>query len=364
MSDHGNVQVMIIATTANILLDKKPTPENSTLLQGFEWNVPADGNHWKRLLGQLEPLKGIGISNIWLPPGCKAASPEGNGYDIYDLWDLGEFDQKGTVRTKWGSKDDLMTLSHKAKELGVGLYWDAVLNHKAGADKTEKCQVVEVNPDDRTKDTTDPYEIEAYLGFDFPGRGDKYSSMKWHWYHFTGTDWDAGRERKAIYRIYGDNKSWSATVDDEQGNADYMMFADVDYHHKECSNDTKEWGVWITKELGLKGFRMDAVQHFSETFTSHWIEQLREKCGDDVFVVGEFWVGDRERLTEWLGKMGHKFSVFDAPLLYNFSSISTSEKADLRKVFDGSLIEVEPYNAVVSALCNPPFKIVQLLTLY
>jgi hypothetical protein len=27
----------------------------------------------------------------------------GNGYDIYDLYDLGEFDQKGAVPTKWGT---------------------------------------------------------------------------------------------------------------------------------------------------------------------------------------------------------------------------------------------------------------------
>src|ERR1700753_4292540 len=204
MTEQGNPLVTIIATFLTSL-EKKPTPQNSTLLQGFEWNVPADGNHWKRLLGQLEALKALGVNSVCLPPGCKAASPEGNGYDIYDLWDLGEFDQKGTVRTKWGSKDDLMALANKAKEIGVGLYWDAVLNHKAGADSIEKCQGVEVHPDDRTKDITDPYEIEAWLGFDFPGRGDKYSPMKWHWYHFTGTDWDAGRERKAIYRIVADN---------------------------------------------------------------------------------------------------------------------------------------------------------------
>jgi len=110
-----------------------------------------------------------------------------------------------------------MQICGKTKELGIGLYWDAVLNHKAGADKTEKCRVVEVNPDDRTQDTGEPFEIEAWLGFDFPGRREKYSSMKWHWYHFTGTDWDAKTEKKAIYRILGDNKGWSATVDTEQG---------------------------------------------------------------------------------------------------------------------------------------------------
>jgi alpha-amylase len=233
-------------------------------------------------------------------------------------------------------------LAKKSKEIGVGLYWDAVLNHKAGADNKEKCLAVEVDPNDHDNPVSEPYEIEAWLGFDFAGRGDKYSKQKYHWEHFTGTDWNAANEKKAIYRITGDNKNWSQTVGK---NDDYMMFADVDFHHKECSDDVKNWGVWITKELGLKGFRMDAVQHFSETFTDHWVTQLREQCGD-IFVVGEFWVGETDTLQEWLGKMGPMFNLFDAPLLYNFSRISTGEGADMREVFDGSLVQAAPMNAV------------------
>jgi alpha-amylase len=125
--------------------EQKPTSENHTLFQGFEWNVPADGKHWQRLIGAIPKLKAIGIDNIWLPPGCKASSSNGNGYDIYDLYDVGEFDQKGGKATKWGTKEELLELSKRAKEQGVGLYWDAVLNHKAGADQTETCRVVEVD---------------------------------------------------------------------------------------------------------------------------------------------------------------------------------------------------------------------------
>lgn len=55
--------------------EKEPTPENYTMLQGFEWNVPADGKHYQRLRDEVPALKKIGVSNIWLPPGCKASSP-------------------------------------------------------------------------------------------------------------------------------------------------------------------------------------------------------------------------------------------------------------------------------------------------
>jgi len=243
-----------------------------------------------------------------------------------------------------------MTLSKKAHEVGIGLYWDAVLNHKAGADNKERCQAVEVDNEDRTKEVGEPYEINAWVGFDFPGRGEKYSKMKYHWYHFTGTDFNADNEKKAIYKLVGDNKRWAESVDSESGNADYMMFADLDYHHDDVIDDVKNWGVWITKEVGLRGFRLDAVQHFSERFTDEWVENVRGECGKDIFMVGEFWDGDRQKLSDWLAKMERKFSVYDAPLLYNFSTLSTSESADLRKVFDGSLVQIEPWNAVVSSI--------------
>ena len=124
------------------------TPENYCLLQGFEWNVPADQKHWQRLQNVLPDLKKIGIDNVWLPPACKGSGgSNANGYDIYDLYDLGEFDQKGSRSTKWGPLEDLNNLVQKAEEVGVGLYFDAVLNHKAGADNKEKCRVIEVNQD-------------------------------------------------------------------------------------------------------------------------------------------------------------------------------------------------------------------------
>ena len=331
---------------ANVLVDRTPTPENATLFQAFEWNVPADHKHWKRLTKVLPALNSVGVRALWLPPGCKGSSPEGNGYDVYDLYDVGEFDQKGKKATKWGTKDELLELSKLAKEKGVGLHWDAVLNHKAGADHTERCRVVEVDENDRTKEISDAYEIEGWLGFDFPGRGDKYSKMKYHWEHFSGTDWNQENEKKAIYKIVGDNKGWSQSVADEQGNADYMMFADIDYSHPEVIADVKHWGPWITKELGLSGFRLDAVQHFSERFTNEWIDNLRDACGHDIFLVGEFWSGNVEEMLPWLDAMHHKFSLYDSPLVYNFSQISTSEAGDLRKVFDNTLVQRVPEKAV------------------
>lgn len=43
-------------------------------------------------------------------------------------WDLGEFDQKGTVATRWGTKDELVEATRAAQDLDVGILVDAVLN--------------------------------------------------------------------------------------------------------------------------------------------------------------------------------------------------------------------------------------------
>jgi alpha-amylase len=120
-----------------------PTRQNPTLFQAFEWHTP--GNHWNRLADVVQRLSDIGITSLWLPPGCKANSPQGNGYDCYDLWDLGEFDQKWSRSTKWGAKEELDAMMAKAKSLGVKIIWDAVLNHKTAGDATEECWAVEVD---------------------------------------------------------------------------------------------------------------------------------------------------------------------------------------------------------------------------
>jgi UPF0716 family protein affecting phage T7 exclusion len=45
--------------------------------------------------------------------------------------------------------------------IGIVGYVDAVLNHKFGADRTERFRATEVDPNDRTRDITDKYDIEV-----------------------------------------------------------------------------------------------------------------------------------------------------------------------------------------------------------
>jgi alpha-amylase len=60
---------------ANTSEPREPTPENMTMMQGFEWYVPADQKHWVRLEKHVGELKKWGIDNIWLPPGRVLSLP-------------------------------------------------------------------------------------------------------------------------------------------------------------------------------------------------------------------------------------------------------------------------------------------------
>jgi alpha-amylase len=69
--------------------------------QWFHWYIPAEGEHWNRLRSEAPALANAGITGLWLPPANKGSGGANDvGYGSYDLFDLGEFDQKGTVRTE------------------------------------------------------------------------------------------------------------------------------------------------------------------------------------------------------------------------------------------------------------------------
>lgn len=128
------------------------------------------------------------------------------------------------------------------------------------------------------------------------------------------------------------------------------MGSDLDYDHPEVETDVINWGKWLAREVPLKGIRFDAIKHYSVDFLRKFITALDEKHGQGWFFVGEFWKDSLQDMLDYLGRMDRKFSLFDAPLVYNFSEISKAQGGDLRKLFDETLVQKAPLNAVVSGL--------------
>ena len=323
--------------------------ENQTLMQYFEWYLPSDGQHWSRLAADAPHLADLGIRRVWMPPAFKATSANDVGYGVYDLFDLGEFNQKGTVRTKYGFKEDYLQAIQALKEAGIQPMADVVLNHKAAADGLEKFEVVEVDPNDRTIVLTEPFTIKGWTKFTFDGRNGAYNDFHWHWYHFTGTDYDASRNKSGIYQIQGDNKGWAQDdlVDSENGNYDYLMYADIDFKHPEVVENLNQWATWFIETTGVQGFRLDAVKHIDSFFMKNFIQQITDKYGEDFYVFGEFWNGDEQSNNDYLASIDYQFDLVDVALHHNlFRASQEGENFDLTTIFNGTLASNHPENAV------------------
>ncbi|MGX8715126.1 MAG: alpha-amylase family glycosyl hydrolase, partial [Lachnospiraceae bacterium] len=160
---------------------------NKTMMQYFEWYLPNDGLWWKRCAAKAPNLAKLGITDVWLPPAYKSTSQDSVGYSVYDMYDLGEFDQKDTVRTKYGTKDEYIDAINAFHQEGIRVYADIVLNHRMGGDELEEVTAVTDSPDNRNEQIGGEEKIHVWSRFTFPGRAGKYSDFVWNHEHFTGT---------------------------------------------------------------------------------------------------------------------------------------------------------------------------------
>ncbi|KAI0784258.1 alpha amylase [Abortiporus biennis] len=327
-----------------------PPSPNPLMIQFFTWESKhPEMSWWKHFETETSTLSDLGITQVWLPPPNKAMVPQGQGYDAYDLWDLGEFNQKGTIATRWGTKDELVAAIRTAQTHGIDVLIDAVLNHKIGADRRETFPAVPVDPDHRLHEVGPVRDIEGWTAFDFPGRNGKYSTMKWTEEHFTGLDWDHRTRTKGVFRIVGGrHNGWSEWVDKELGNYDYLLGVDIDHTHPEVKRDLLSWGTWVLETTGAMGFRLDAIKHMDRRFLLEFIKHARKVPGrKNLFAVAEYWSSDLSLIKPYIRAFEGTLTFFDVPLHYNFHNASKiGSKYDLRRIFDNSVTKYRPGDAV------------------
>ena len=314
--------------------------ENKTMMQYFEWYIKPEEKLWKKIVIEAEKLSKLGITDIWLPPAYKAAGGKyDTGYGVYDLYDLGEFNQKGSIETKYGTKDEYLKAIDELHKNDINVYADIVLNHKMGADESEIVYAKEQQAQNRNIDSTKFKQIIAWTKYNFPNRNNKYSDFKWNYTHFDGTDWDEKSKKSAVYRFGG--KHWDENVDKENGNYDYLMGTDIDFNNEEVKEELEKWGKWYLNFTKVDAFRLDAVKHISTNFMANWIECIRKE--KNIRCVGEYWSRNLESLNNYLEKTNYDIPLFDVPLHYNFFEASNSRgNYDMRNILNNTLVKQSP----------------------
>ena len=290
-----------------------------------------------------------GITSVWFPPAYKGINGGYSvGYDAYDLYDLGEFDQKNTIPTKYGSKEDYQNAIKALKEKNIEIIVDIVLGHKAGGDELETFKAVKVDENNREKVISDVFDIQSYTKFTFPGRGKKYSDFEWNFTCFSGVDYAEGLDSH-IFKIqseYGDD--WEEMIDDEKGNYDYLMYNDVEHRNPHVREELNKWAKWYFDETDFDGVRLDALKHISFDFYKEWLQLLRSNTGKNIFAVGEYWApGYLNLLQKYIDFTEGTMSLFDSSLHHNFHTASNEgDSYDLRRIFDETLTQADPLHSV------------------
>lgn len=120
--------------------------QNDVMLQAFYWDVPVDAQNlkglwWDNLERKSSEFKEMGITSVWIP-----APSKGNwgiydmGYGVYDHYDLGNYFQKGSVETRFGSRAELESMVAAMHDTINGkpyidVYADIILNHMYASDE-------------------------------------------------------------------------------------------------------------------------------------------------------------------------------------------------------------------------------------
>jgi len=85
---------------------------------------------WSELIQKMPEIAEAGYTSLWLPPPAKAGSVYSVGYDLFDPFDLGDKNQRGTIPTKYGTKAQLLQLVQVAHRFGIRVYFDNIMNHR------------------------------------------------------------------------------------------------------------------------------------------------------------------------------------------------------------------------------------------
>ena len=356
-----------------------PEYANGVLFQFFHWFLDKDDSFqankplWSFLKDEADHLRDIGIDAVWIPPAYKGASGDNSsGYDVYDHFDLGEFNARDSRRTKYGEVEqlhDAINALHGYTKNATGalvpdgnkryiqVYGDIVLNHRAGGSESEFWQAVRVHEKNRNQERWEPgfesglIDIKSYTKFDFIERNNKYSGFKWSSRHFDSVDTvikisqngnefkeeniiinaDNTKERKYIYRFVFNEpgyspqaKNFEKWVSLEKGNYDYLQDCDLDYGRADVREEMKCWGAWFASTVGLDGFRLDAIKHITAGYIREWLGHARAIAKKPYFTVGEYISGDTATLHSYLtevttkGQYPQDISLFDFPLRFKF----------------------------------------------
>jgi alpha-amylase len=258
---------------------------------------------WDHLAAQANDFRLAGFSAIWIPSPLKGASGElSSGYDVFDDYDLGAKNQKGTVPTRYGSREMLEGCIATMRANGIDVYVDIVENDRDG------------DPGDFVFD---------YLDAAGNATGGRFSKGPGDFHPHVPED----------PGVFSDAFSFGRDLAPINGQP---------AHH--CSDGLLNAGDWLTRSLGTQGFRLDNTKGVSTDFM---LALLNHGALAGKFAVGEFADGNIALIEQWADVMQHRASSFDFPLHFLLKTMCNDPNSMQMSSLDhAGLAGVDPLGAV------------------
>ena len=246
---------------------------NGVMLQAWYWDSPVGEKWWEKLSALMPQLREWGVTALWVPPPCKAAGGGySSGYDLYDFYDLGSKDQRGTIPTKWGTKEELLKMIGIAHANGLDIYADIIVNHRAGG-------------------ADHGFSYQNLVGSEATGR-------------FTMAPWDFHQ---------GGQGDWDMEVAGQRDLAQGVPYV---------RDGLYRWIRWFDKQTDVDGYRIDATKHMPPDFIEGLLYQVQEGMGKNSFAVGEYFDGNPNTLAWWVNAVRRRSSTFDFTLHFNLHDMA------------------------------------------
>lgn len=272
---------------------KELLTDRGLMMQAFYWDVEPRFSWWDNVSTKIEDWSENGVNRIWLPPPSKGQSGEYSmGYDPSDYFDLGEYNQHGTIETRFGSKAELISLIEMAHSEDIEVIADIVLGHNSGGG-------LQANPY-RLKDT---YTL------------------------FNSANGNASGKFNRTYEDFHPN---SYHNNDEEA----LFFEEQDLCHHQDNVQNWFWkgdesvAKYYKNEIGFDGWRFDYVKSFGPQFIEAWVDEV------GGWSVGEFFDGNADLVRAWVNSSGSP--AFDFPCLFQMRD--AFEKNDLSILRSGDML--------------------------
>ncbi len=288
------------------------TEKNKVILQPYYWLMPDTGTYYSMITDLIPEFNVAGFDSLWLPPPTKTLAGDiaTGGYEPYDYYDLGEFDQGGRIRTRWGTRPQLENLISVAHQFDIDIIADIVANHRVGGE-------LEYNPFVEDETATNFMNISSGL-------------LRMNYTHFWPNEYGTGDTLQ-----YGD-------------------FPDISHANPEVQREMYDWGRWLRDEIGFNAFRFDTSNGIDPEFIKNWMLNVTNTWG-----IAEYWMRypDPNKISEFLDETQNTVSAFDFPLMVELRDMSNlNGDYDMRELVNIGLSAIKKDQSITFAVNHDTYR--------